>query len=281
MDPNDARNHPPEDADENQDQLLDEQDVARMEGEDHDSHQEPSADRTDWKAKAIEAEARLRYMQEQQQQQPPAEPVVDDVTRIQGEIEELEAVLQEQPTEKNFWPQQEAQKKYMRLNRQLTAAIDARYQQQLAQQQSQSTVQRFKARFANDPEFQQIEQRFDQWVAELEPQLQQHEGMLEMVRRTIAYEELKKGNQMQQRPGRRVPQSPSNDHAPNVAAQQRRQQKEAQFQDERHQRVAEFYGMDANEYYASQYNDIGPLTEGNGIQIMDVPASGRRGNRRS
>lgn len=280
MDPNDARNHPQDDSDEEQDHLLDEQDVARMEGEDEEHSPEPAADRTDWKAKAIEAEARLRYMQEQAHQ-PEPEPVVDDVTRIQNEIEELEATLQEQPTEKNFWQQQEAQKKYMRLNRKLTAAIDARYQQQLAQQASQSTVQRFKARYANDPEFQQIESRFDQWVAELEPQLQQHEGMLEMVRRTIAYEELKKGNQMQQRPGRRVPSSPSNDHAPNAAAHQRQQKKEARFQDDRHARVAEFYGMTADEYYSSRYNDIGPLTEGNGIQIMDVPAGGgRRGNRR-
>ena len=241
------------------------------------------ADRTDWKAKAIEAETRLRMMQEQREQHP--EPVTqaqrDEVAEIEVQIEEIEAALPEAKDEKSFWARMQGYEKLNKLNRELSRAVKRSSDTAMANMQSGSVVQQFKTRYSGDPVFKQIEGAWDQWVQQLEPNLRTNMGMLELLRKNLAFDYMQAngGRVPQQKRSAPAPSAPSGAFTPQQQAVAKAQKGQPAFKSDAEQRVAEFYGMSAEEYYSPQYNEVGPDTEGNGIQIMDVPAASRRTRR--
>lgn len=241
------------------------------------------ADRTDWKAKAIEAETRLRMLQEQREQHPESitQAQRDEVAEIEAQIEEIEASLPEAKDEKTFWARMQGYEKLNKLNRELSRAVKRSSEQAFANIQSGSVVQQFKSRYANDPVFRQIEGAWDQWVQQLEPNLRTNLGMLELLRKNLAFDYIQQngGKVPQQKRSAPAPTAPSGAFTPQQQAAARTQKAQPAFKSEAEQRVAEFYGMTAEEYYSPQFNEVGPDTEGNGIQIMDLPAASRRTRR--
>lgn len=240
-------------------------------------------DRTDWKARAIELETRMRMENERRQvEQQPQQPVVDDIARINAEIAELESQMPtETKDEAAFWKRIELQDKLSKKTRELSQAVHQANQNRFTEMASGTAVQQFKARFASDPTFKQIEGQFDQWVQQMEPNLRANPGMLEMLRKNLAYDWMVKngGRVPAKNTPRGAPAAPSGAHAPEQQRQQQAQKSSVKFKSEAEAKVAEFYGMTADEYYGPRYNEVGPDTEGNGIQIMDLPTNTRRARR--
>jgi len=266
---------------------LEMQDILLTDGDDTQEQQAPAApDRTDWKAEAIRAQERLRAIEERQQQAQPAqpEPKPDPIAELEAEIARIEAEIPQNPkTEQDFWKMVDSQGKLTKLTRQLTAETRKESQQYAANMQSQSVADRFKAQHSGDPVFQQIAPLWEQWVQQLDPSLRSNTGMLEMLRKNLAYDYMQKnGGRVPNQPkkgGPPAPSAPSGAFTPEQQRQQAQQKAGVKFKSDREAQVAAFYGMTAEEYYSSAYNDVGPDTEGNGIQIMDMPATSRRSRR--
>jgi len=239
--------------------------------------------REDYKSRAIRAETELQLLKQQNQAAPPPVQQVDEVAELESEIEKLEGTLTggAPKDEADFWRRIETQEKLVKLNRQLSRAYKRSADTQIQNVQSGSVIQQYKARYANDPVFQQIMPQWEQMVNGLNPDLRTNPGMLDMLRTHFSYQYMEKngGRMPQQKKAGAVPSAPSGAYAPEQAAQARQQAKGVTFKSDTHAKVASFYGMSADEYYSSRFNEIGPDTEGNGIQIMDLPAASRRTRR--
>jgi hypothetical protein len=240
--------------------------------------------REDYKARAIRAETELDLLRRQNQQpQAVAPEQVDEVAALETQIEELEQTLDgtAPKDEAAFWKRIETQEKLVKLNRQLTKAIKRSADTQIMNVQSGSVVQQYKARYANDPVFQQVLPQWEQMVNGLNPDLRTNPGMLDMLRTHFSYQYLEKhgGRMPQQKKASGVGAAPSGAYAPEKAVQAQQQKQAVAFKSDQHAKVAAFYGMSAEDYYSAKFNEIGPDTEGNGIQIMDLPAGSRRSRR--
>lgn len=270
---------------EQQPDLIEQQDLdaaqAEVDAAQQAAEQATGDDRTDWKARAIEAQTRLEMMQQQQQQQAPQpEPQVDEVTQIRQQIQDTRASMPQLDDQnpQTFWERERVKEQLDNLQEQL---VDARMRQQerlLMDQQTMGVVQSYKQQYANNPRFQQIESKFDQAVSQLEPHLRGNNVMLDMIRKNLEYDVMaRQGNQP-----KRPPSAPDGAYQPQARAS--RNQGKVQWRNAEDQAVGEYYisrGIinSPEEFYDPQFNENSPTANNNGVAIYDVP-NGKKGWRR-
>lgn len=236
-------------------------------------------DRTDWKARAIEAQTRLEMLQrmreEQTQQQPQQQ--VDEVTQLRQQIEAKRAEL---PTREQmnkdpnlFWQREQMVDEINMLQERL---MDTRLKQQerlLAEQHVSGAVNQYKARFANRQSFKAVEQQFDQMVSQLEPHLRGNTVMLDMIRSKLELDHMDRSK------GQKTPpRAPGGDYQPQVQA--RSNQGKVTWRSDEDRRVGEYYmsrGIISGpeEFYDPKFNERSPSANNNGVAIYDVPNTPR------
>lgn len=240
--------------------------------------QEPQEDRTDWKARAIEAQTRLEMLQrmrEEQSHQQPAEQQVDEVTRLRQEIEAKRAEL---PTREAmnkdpnlFWQREQMVDEINALQERM---VDARLKQQerlLAEQHVSTAVGQYKARFANRQSFKAVEQQFDQMVSQLEPHLRGNAVMLDMIRSKLELDYMDRSKNQ-----KAPPRAPGGDYQPQAQAQARSNQGKVTWHSDADRQVGEYYmarGIISGpeEFYDPRFSERSASANKNGTAIYDVP----------
>lgn len=242
--------------------------------------QEPEQheDRTDWKARAIEAQTRLEMLQKmREEQQHQQAPQVDEVAQLRQQIEAKKAEL---PTHEQmnkdanlFWKRDSLMTEINQLQERL---VDTRLKQQeraLAEQHVQGAVSQYKARFANRASFKAVERQFDTMVSQLEPHLRGNSVMLDMIRSKLELDHMDK-SKTQKTP----PRAPGGDYQPQQQAQSN--QGKVAWRSDEDRRVGEYYisrGIISGpeEFYDPKYSERSPSANNNGTAIYDVPNTPR------
>ena len=220
----------------------------------------------DYKTEAAYLRGRLEAQQQGGGQQ---EQRLDPVAEVERKIAEKQANLpqfnQERP--ESFFEREAALEELRELRERKLELKLEQQQRTVMETQAYTAVQNYKQRWANDPVFQQVEQDFDAAVQQLDPGVRRNPAMLEMIRKNFMFDAIQN-----QQSGRKMPpQAPNQAGRTQMEQSQRQQEQEVRWKNDLDRQLGQHYGMSAREFYTEPALDA----DGNGIQIYDMPRTGR------
>lgn len=248
------------------------------EGETADQAYENQSEKVDWKAAAIRAQTELEIARRQPDQgRPAAEPQQSETDKLAQKVEQLRSTMPvvDQTKPQTWWEREQHKEQLDIAREQLSEARERDRQRTLQnmqyQTQSQKVVQDVKGQFRSRAAFAQVEQKFDQMVSQLRPEVQANPQTLTVMMKNLLFDAGETG-------GPQAPPKPGGAYGSRgPGAQPAKGGKNApvEFKSDIEAEIATHYGMSAEEYYSAKYNERGPETSGNGVSIYPFKIGGR------